>query len=175
MLKRYLPDDVMAHRPERATGWTSERYDAAKALILTLRDHHDRDATQRLPHQAMIDVTGERLRESDLAQSLAAGWTLARDVSLASGMRLPLTPMTRIAPPIRVFAKPRDAGTDEHAVAQMAATRETVVPLMITRRNDEPRPQSRRNGVAYAALAAALALALGGAVAHQNFPTRRVP
>ncbi len=51
-----------------------------------------------------------------------------------------------------------------------AATRETVLPLIITRRNDEPRPRSRRNGVVYAALATALAMALGGAVALQKFP-----
>ena len=42
MLKRYLPDDVTARSPDRLTGWTSERYDAAKALIVTLRRHHDR-------------------------------------------------------------------------------------------------------------------------------------
>jgi hypothetical protein len=41
------------------------RYDAAKALILTLRDHHDRDAPQLHPHQALIDATAARLREGD--------------------------------------------------------------------------------------------------------------
>ena len=63
----------------------------------------------------MIDATGAMLRESDLAQSLAAGWTLARDVTLASGVASPLTPMTRIAPPIRVFRKPRERASPERA------------------------------------------------------------
>ena len=46
MLKRYLPDDLAARPPERVTGWTSERYDTAKALILTLR-RSPRCATRR--------------------------------------------------------------------------------------------------------------------------------
>ena len=51
-----------------------------------------------------------------------------------------------------------------------AATGETVVPLIITRRSAELPPQTRRYGVGYAAVAIALALALGGAVALQKFP-----
>ncbi len=169
MLKRYLPDVVTARPPERATGWTSERYDAAKALILSLRRHHDADLPQRLPHQAMIDATGGMLRESDVEQSLAAGWTLARDVTLVSGAASPLTPMTRIAPPIRVFRKPRERASPDVRSA-VEAPLDTVVPFMITRRNDALPTTAPRNGTAHAALATAVALVLGAAVAHQFFP-----
>jgi len=169
MLKRYLPNVVTARPPERVTGWTSGRYDAAKMLILSLRHHHDAELPLGLPHQAMIDTTGAMLRESDLAQSLAAGWTLARDVTLESGVAAPITPMTRIAPPIRVFRKPR-----ERALSSVHATNEPALPtgvsFMVTRRNDVPPAPSRRNDAAPVALAAAFALVLGAAVAHQAFP-----
>ena len=171
MLDRYLPDDGVKHPPRHSAGWTSERYDAARCLILALREHHDRDATQWLPHAALIDVTSERLRESDLARSLAAGWTLARDVSLALPDRSAPTPMTRIAPPIRVLRRPRgQAPMVPRTVA--TPTRETAVPLIITRRSAELPPPSRRSGVGYAGVAIALTLALGigGAVALQQFP-----
>ncbi len=169
MLKRYLPDAVAARFPERATGWTSGRHDAAKALILSLRHHHDGDLPLGLPHQAMIDTTGEMLRESDLAQSLATGWTLARDVTFASGVASPITPMTRIAPPIRVFRKPRERASPEGRTTAESPL-DTVTPFMITRRIDAPPVRPRRNGTAYAAVAAAFALVLGAAVAHQIFP-----
>src|SRR5207237_69293 len=45
MLKRYLPEEG-AVRQSATTGWAAERYDAAKSLILALREHHDRDAPQ---------------------------------------------------------------------------------------------------------------------------------
>ena len=169
MLKRYLPDALTVRPPERATGWTSQRYDAATALILSLRHCHDGELPQRLPHQAMIDATGEMLRESDLAQSLASGWTLARDVALASGVAAPITPMTRIAPPIRVFRKPRErASPDARSVRHPQI--DTAVPLLITRRSEPPRPSPQRKVAAPAVLAAAFTVVLGAAVAHQVFP-----
>ena len=139
----------------------------------------------------MIDVTGAMLRESDLAQSLAAGWMLARDVTLTSGVASPLTPMTRIAPPIRVFRKPRERAASDlpsergerrsdvadperlspHPWKASDTPIDTAVPFLITRRNDVlPPPPSRRNGAAYGGISAVLALALGAAVAHQAYP-----
>lgn len=167
MLKRYLPDEGMVHQSERATGWTGERYDAAKALILTLREHHDREAPQLHPHQALIDATGARLRESDLAPSLASGWTLARDASVAPAGASPLTPMTRLAPPLRVFVSPHERwSTDTQPV--IVTPRDTHVPLLITKRNDTVRPAARRAG--YAAIASAVILALGAVGASALFP-----
>ena len=135
MLKRYLPSEIATHPRGRATGWTSERYGAAKALIVSLRHHHDGELPQRLPHQWMIDITGTMLKEADLAQSLAAGWTLARDATLAAGLASPLTPMTRIAPPVRVFRKPRERTKEQWqerrqhgSDAQDAQSGEPVLP-----------------------------------------------
>jgi serine/threonine protein kinase len=168
MLKRYLPDEAMVHQPERATGWTRDRYDAAKALILTLRDHHDRDAPQLHPHQALIDATAARLREGDLARSLTAGWMLARDVSVAPMGASPLTPMTRLAPPLRVFLSPHDRwSTGTHAAS--VAPRETP-PMLITQRSDPVRPEVRRSGARYATVAGAVLLAVGAAAAPAMFP-----
>ena len=131
MLKRYLPGDAAARTSGRETGWTSERYDAAKALVVALRRHHDSEAPQRLPHESIIDATAALLSEGDLAQSLAAGWTLAHGVALTSGTASPLTPMTRIAPPVRVFRKPRERAKDE--------PREPVVDATGARAKDAPR------------------------------------
>ena len=62
----------------RASGTTRRR-----ALILTLREHHDRDAPQSHPHPELIDATGARLRESDLARRwLPAGRSRATSTSL---------------------------------------------------------------------------------------------
>ena len=98
MLKRYLPP--AASESAGATGWTSPRYDDARTLIFRLRDSHDRDLPQWRPHGQLIDFTGTRLDTPELADSLAAGWSLARDVAIA-GVATPLTaltPMTRVAP-----------------------------------------------------------------------------
>jgi hypothetical protein len=112
MLDRYLPGNAAARTSGRPTGWTKGRYDAASTLIASLRQHHDADAPQRLPHQSIIDTTSALLSEGDLAQSLAAGWTLAHGDALVAGVAAPLTPMTRIAPPVRVFRKPRERGKE---------------------------------------------------------------
>ena len=162
------PTKRMVHQPERATGWTSERYDAAKALILTLRDHHDRDAPQLHPHPELIDATGARLRESDLALSLASGWTLARDVSVAPAGASPLTPMTRLAPPIRVFVSPHDRWSPSRQAATVAPRE--MPALLITKRNDVVRARAQGSGTRYAAAAGVVLLALGAAGASAMFP-----
>src|SRR5205807_1142337 len=59
------------------------------------------------PHAALISATGARWRERDLAASLASGWTLGRDIDVVPASASPLTPMTRLAPSIRVFVSPR--------------------------------------------------------------------
>src|SRR5204863_7955424 len=86
------------------TGWSSQRYDDARSLILRLRDSHDRDLPQWRPHAQLIDYTLERLSARDLAASLADGWALAHH-TMAAGIATPMTPitpMTRLAPPINV-------------------------------------------------------------------------
>ena len=168
MLKRYLPDEAMVHQPERVTGWTGERYDAAKALILTLRDHHDRDAPLVHPHQSLIDATGARLRESDLAPSLAAGWLLARDVSVVPTGASPLTPMTRLAPPLRVFVSPLDRWPT--ATRARAVPPRDTPPVLVTKRDDTVRPEARRFGARHAGVAGAVLLALSAAAAPAVFP-----
>ena len=192
MLKRYLPADASARTSGRETGWTSARYDLAKALVVTLRRHHDTDAPQTLPHQSIIDRTGALLSEGDLAQSLAAGWTLAHGVALTSGAASPLTPMTRIAPPVRVFRKPRErtkdgpqggAPVDRSVTPALAfaaptdlraarmARRDSGIPPLITRRSEASAPAPARHSRATVpAIAALMTLALGAAVAHQVFP-----
>src|SRR5262249_36686629 len=107
MLKRYLPEEDVAHDLRRATGWSAERYDAAKGFILALREVHDREAPERHPHHDLIEVTRERLSSADIAASLQHGWTLARDMTLAPVAASPLTPVTRLAPPIRIIVSPR--------------------------------------------------------------------
>ena len=184
MLKRYLPGEIAAQPKGQALGWTRERYDAAKALILSLRRHHDAELPIKLPHESLIDAAGKMLVEGDLAQSLAAGWTLARDVTVASGAASPLTPMTRIAPPVRVFRNPRERGKEAPlekrtpALAFAAPTdlrmvriqRRDGIPLLITRRRDAGPPEPPRSARAAIAAATITALALGAAVAHQLFP-----
>ena len=83
MLKRYLPEETFGLSPPRDAGWTAERYEAAKALILRIRECHDGELPLQRPHAELIEVTGARLREDDLALSLAEGRTLAREASVA--------------------------------------------------------------------------------------------
>ena len=118
MLKRYLPDERSLCPPERSSGWTVQRYDAAKALILKIREAHDRELTLRRPHAALIVETSAHVRENELAQSLECGWTLARDAQPFAVPATPLTPVTRLAPPLRFVIPPRD---DIVAVLEEAA------------------------------------------------------
>ena len=108
MLKRYLPGERSLCLPERSSGWTGQRYDAAKALILKIREAHDRELTLRRPHAALIVETSAHVRENGLAQSLECGWTLARDAQPVAAPATPLTPVTRLALPLRLVIPPRD-------------------------------------------------------------------
>src|SRR4029077_16452971 len=92
MLKRYLPDEGGVARPLLEAGWTTERYDAAKALILRIRELHDGELPRERPHPELIDLTAARLFDADLARSLEQDWTLAREASVASASASPLTP-----------------------------------------------------------------------------------
>lgn len=107
MLKRHLPDESLVLQPARAAGWTTERYDAAKAFILRIRDCHDSDLPAQRPHAALIEQSGARLSEHELALSLERGWTLAREASVSPASASPLTPVTRLAPPVRVVRSGR--------------------------------------------------------------------
>jgi hypothetical protein len=102
MLKRYLPEESRALQLSPAAGWSAQRYDAAKSLILRVRDCHDGELAAERPHAALIALCAERLRESELAQSLERGWTLAREASVWPTSASPLTPVTRLAPLPRV-------------------------------------------------------------------------
>ncbi len=108
MLQRYLPGEHRVYRPELADGWTAERYDAAKSLILRIREAHDRDLSSRRPHAELIAETSAQLGAHELAQSLERGWMLARDAQPYAVPALPLTPVTRLAPPIRLVIPARD-------------------------------------------------------------------
>ena len=144
MLKRYLPDERRLCPPEQSSGWTVQRYDAAKALILKIREAHDRELTLRRPHAALIMETSAQVRENELALSLECGWTLARDAQPIAAPATPLTPVTRLALPLRLVIPPRD---DIAAVLESVRS-EGRAPL---------RSAKRRNKVALIAAAAGVA------------------
>ena len=150
MLKRYLPDDDAVIDWGHASGWTLSRAAAAKELILALRDAHDRDAPHRRPHQDLMLVTAAQLAETDMASSLSAGWALARDAQVTPVAGSPLTPLTRLAPSIRVFVSPRARGP------VIAAP-----PTVIRRRAPPPatprKPRAVRAALVTVLVAAALA------------------
>src|SRR5437867_3999187 len=105
MLKRHLPDESLVLQSASAAGWTAERYDAAKAFILRIRDCHDGEFPAQRPHAALIEQSGATLAEPELALSLERGWTLAREASVSAASASPLTPVTRLAP-VTVLAPP---------------------------------------------------------------------
>ena len=105
MLKRHLPDESLVLQSACAAGWTTERYDAAQAFILRIRDCHDGEFPAQRPHAALIEQSGARLAEPELALSLERGWTLAREASVSAASASPLTPVTRLAP-VTVLAPP---------------------------------------------------------------------
>jgi hypothetical protein len=119
MLKRYLPDEGVVDAADAAAGWTVERYDDAKRLLLGIREAHDRAAPQHRPHREFIAVTGARVSEPGLRASLDRGWTLARDASVAPLPASPITPLTRLAPSIRIIVSPRDID-EVHLTARTA-------------------------------------------------------
>ena len=174
MLKRYLPADGRAHAEGDETGWTSRRYDDARSLIFRLRDSHDHDLPHWRPHPQLIDFTGARLDERDLAASLDRGWMLARD-AIAAGIATPITPitpttrvalslrvaaitpLTRIAPPDRDTAvtPARGITTSRVAVDRARIAPRVVVPTAVT-----PVPGAVRTRVAKRSVQAAKALVL---------------
>ena len=106
-------------------------------------------------------MTGARLRDDDLALSLAEGWTLAREASIAPATVSPLTPVTLLAPPIRVVRSGRTAVTVlavpvDHSAPLQASTPAVPVPVSL------PPPRKRYERVP-AALLATVALAAVGA------------
>jgi hypothetical protein len=131
MLKRYLPEDSVAMQPPDVASWTAERYEAAEALILRIRDCHDRDLPAERPHEALLALCAERLHERELALSLERGWTLARDATV-SAPASPLTPVTRLAPPALL-----------PAISVMRTARRTAVTIV-------PGPAGAGAGVATA-------------------------
>jgi hypothetical protein len=154
MLKRYLPDT----RAARAAAWTPARHDAARALILRIRDAHDRALEPRRPHAELIAETGTRLADADLAASLERGWTLARATSLAPAPPSPLTPVTRIAPPVHVARSGRTAVT---VLARTRVTSLAADAAMAPMPSGAARsgPRDLRRPAALIALGAAIAVA----------------
>src|SRR4030095_11650214 len=86
--------------------------------ILRIRECHDGELPLQRPHADLIEVTGARVRDDDLALSLAEGWTLAREATVASASASPLTPVTLLAPPIRVVRSGRTTAVTVMAAAE---------------------------------------------------------
>ena len=126
MLRRYLPDEA----PSDDTAWTQQRYDDARTLIFRLRECHDRDLPHWRPHQQLIEFTGTRIAEVDLAASLDRAWALARDVTTDNATS-PITPLTRIAPSLRT-------------VQPIRITTRMVVPTAVTAVRSAPRVDAPR-------------------------------
>ncbi len=118
MLKRHLPEESFMLDAGGTAGWTAERYDAAKALILRIRDCHDSALPEGRPHAALIEQSGARLSEPELALSLEREWTLAREASVSPAAASPLTPVTRLAPPVHVVRSGRITAVTVIAEAQ---------------------------------------------------------
>jgi hypothetical protein len=157
MLKRHLPDESLVLQPAHAAGWTTERYDAAKAFILRIRDCHDRELPAQRPHAALIEQSGARLSEPELALSLERGWTLAREASVSPASASPLTPVTRLAPPVRVVRSGRITAVTVIADATNLPAQATSDMPAATNAT-QPRPSHRVRGpVATAALIATCA------------------
>ena len=98
MLRRYLPDTVHA-----ATGaWTQRRLAQAHGLVDCLFDVHHRPVHAGRPHRALMDRAASALADAGLADSLARGWELAREATLAHADTP--TPVTRIAMPVSMSA-----------------------------------------------------------------------
>ena len=166
MLKRYLPDA----RDDRlgATGWTPARYDTAKALILSIREVHDAELTQRRPHAALMEITGAQLRESELVHSLERGWALAQAAEAAPVSASPLTPVTQLAPvtrvatPIQVTRSSRTAVTVIAPIVPTAPTAITLPAVLHAPTSIAPpasAPQRKKSGLAARAVLATLTLA----------------
>jgi hypothetical protein len=160
MLKRHLPDEKHVLQPACA-GWTSERYDAARGFILRLRRCHDSDLPGERPHATLIGLCNAWLRDPELARSLERGWTLAREANASPASASPQTPVTRLAPPIRVVSSGRITAitVTRNGRAQVS---DTPGGLPAPSQNAKP-PRPARRARAVVALAALLALGALGA------------
>jgi serine/threonine protein kinase len=146
MLKRYLPDAGPLLGAARSAGWTPQRCDAAKALILRIRETHDTDPPLQRPHAELMALTEARLAEADLAHSLERGWSLAHEltVSAAASPLTPVTgiaPVTRIATPIHVTRSGRTAIT---AIALGNAPTERTVATVVAPNAPQAIPPATR-------------------------------
>jgi len=159
MLRRYMPAEDCLY--DAATGWSSDHASAAKDLILALRDAHDRDGTQARPYPALMAMTAARLAEPAMAQSLAAGWCLARDRVVTPVAASPITPLTRLAPSLRVMLSPRAAPV--HAAPDVAP------PAVVRRRPPAPPPVTTKRHRAL--VGAALVVLVSAGVAAMVAPT----
>jgi serine/threonine protein kinase len=173
MLKRYLPDDGATREAEQAAGWNPERFEAAKALILAIREAHDAelpaDPLER-PHRALLELSGKRLREEELQLSLERGWTLAREASVSSASPSPLTPLTRLhtvtslATPIHVARSGRVTAVTVVAPPVSLAAEQDVAAMVASPQAEAPRSRRMRSAAAFAAIIVLAALASSAAL-----------
>jgi len=128
MLKRYLPNEEWAGSEGREAGWTATRYDDARSLIYQLRECHDHAFPDARPHHALMDITGTRMRERDLADSVVTGWSVLHDAAVVESST-PLTPLTRVAPVVRASAGSRPSSQFVPPTAPTAVIRRPRVPV----------------------------------------------
>jgi serine/threonine protein kinase len=161
MLKRHLPEESFMLQAGGTAGWTAERYDAAKALILRIRDCHDSALPEERPHAALIEQSGARLSEPELALSLEREWTLAREASVSQAAASPLTPVTRLAPPGHVLRSGRITAVTVIAEAQSLPPETTPSGLSVATPRARQSRQARqvRGPIALVALIATCAVA----------------
>ena len=155
--------------------WTSGLRDRMDARALRRREGADPGASRRARPRSAAAASAcgadrsspaSACAEADLAASLASGWTLARDVSVTPVAASPLTPMTRLAPSIRVIVPARE--------------REPMTaPPTVIRRRTRPAPDAlaapRRKSrgvrvVVLAALVAAGIVALAVPLVEDRWP-----
>ena len=159
MLQRYLPD---THEWTRTEDWTREHRDGAMALLASLRDFHDNELPAQRPHANLIEATGARLREREMALSLARGWTLARDVRVAPAATSLLTPVTCIAPVTRLVTPIKALRSGRVTAITVAAPAPPRPPV--------PAPPRRRALAPVATLAVAAAFAAAAALWYARAP-----
>lgn len=100
MLRRYLPSAARIAQDGASAGWTPQRYVRAQALLDAIEASHAGDGREPAEHPQLLALSADPLRDSELAESLARGWTLAT-LAEPTPARVPATPLTRIAPPVR--------------------------------------------------------------------------
>ena len=76
MLRHYMPGPGTSSSEH---GWTAEHHANALALLTALDTAHDREAGTALPHQALIEMSEDGMRDPELVGSLMQGFELAPD------------------------------------------------------------------------------------------------